>query len=237
MLLSTMLERVLYIAESLSRFGLFVTPWTVARQAPLSMGCPREEYWSGQPFLFPGDLPDPGIGSASPVSPSLAGRFFFYRGTWKAQSYINRAPSILFSPFTASVTKNFSHFPHKTYKATNQKVQGKKRFSAGCKYHIPVIQTFVSSISHSQGLGKNYWDVTQYVGWSSKKLLPKRSKSSEEAAHPPAEAQRAKARIAEGMAKIKHLQKFQCRCCGEGTQTLQVCLFFSSYFICELMTY
>ena len=162
-----MLERVLYIAESLSHFGLFVTPWTVARQAPLSMGCPREEYWSGQPFPFPGDLPDPGIGSASPVSPSLAGRFFFHRGTWKAQSYINRAPSILFSPFTASVTKNFSHFPHKTYRATNQKVQGKKRFSAGCKYHISVIQTFVSSISHSQGLGKNYWDVTHYVGWSS----------------------------------------------------------------------
>ena len=102
-----MLERVLYIAESLSRFGLFVIPWTVPHQAPLSMGCPREEYWSGQPFPSPGDLPDPGIGSASPFSPSLAGRFFYQRGTWEAQSYINRAPSILFSPFTGSVTKNF----------------------------------------------------------------------------------------------------------------------------------
>ena len=39
----------------------FVTPWTVAHQAPLSMGFPRQEYWSGLPFPSPGDLPDPGI--------------------------------------------------------------------------------------------------------------------------------------------------------------------------------
>ena len=43
-------------------------PWTVARQAPLSMGLPREEYWSGLPFPTPGDLPDPGIEPVSPVS-------------------------------------------------------------------------------------------------------------------------------------------------------------------------
>ena len=39
----------------------FVTPWTVAHQAPLSMGFPRQEHWSGLPFPSPGDLPDPGI--------------------------------------------------------------------------------------------------------------------------------------------------------------------------------
>ena len=44
----------------------FVTPWTVARQAPLSMGFPRQECWSGLPFPFRGDLPDPGIESESP---------------------------------------------------------------------------------------------------------------------------------------------------------------------------
>ena len=49
----------------------YVTPWTVACQAPLSMGFPRQEYWSGLPFPFPGDLPDPGIKPASPVSPAL----------------------------------------------------------------------------------------------------------------------------------------------------------------------
>ena len=40
---------------------LFVTLWTVACQAPLSMGFSSQEYWSGLPFPFPGDLPDPGI--------------------------------------------------------------------------------------------------------------------------------------------------------------------------------
>ena len=53
-----------------------VTPWTVAHQALLSMGFPRQEYWSGLPFPSPGDLPDPGIRPASPESPCIAGRFF-----------------------------------------------------------------------------------------------------------------------------------------------------------------
>ena len=47
-------------AQSLSRVRLFATPWTVACQVPLSMGLPRQEYWSGLPFPSPGDLPDPG---------------------------------------------------------------------------------------------------------------------------------------------------------------------------------
>ena len=53
--------------KSLSCVQLFVTPWTVARQAPLSMGFSRQEYWSGLPFPSPGDLPNPGIelGSAA----------------------------------------------------------------------------------------------------------------------------------------------------------------------------
>ena len=44
-----------------------MTPWTVARQAPLSMGFPRQEYWSGLPFPSPGDLPNPGIEPRSPA--------------------------------------------------------------------------------------------------------------------------------------------------------------------------
>ena len=55
---------------------LFVTPRTVAHQAPLSMGFPRQEYWSGLPFHSPGDLPNPRIKPTSLVSPALAGRFF-----------------------------------------------------------------------------------------------------------------------------------------------------------------
>ena len=51
----------------LSRVQLFATPWTVARQAPLSMGFSRQEYWSGLPFPSPGDLPNPGIEPGSPA--------------------------------------------------------------------------------------------------------------------------------------------------------------------------
>ena len=53
--------------KSLSRVRLFVTPWTGAYQASLSMGFSRQEYWSGVPFPSPGDLPDPGIKPGSPT--------------------------------------------------------------------------------------------------------------------------------------------------------------------------
>ena len=49
------------VCKSLSRVLLFETPWTVALQGPLSVGFPRQEYWSGLPLPSPGDLPDPGI--------------------------------------------------------------------------------------------------------------------------------------------------------------------------------
>ena len=63
---------------------LCVTLWTVAQQAPLSMGFPRQEYWSGLPCPLPGDLPDPGIKPASLMSPALAGRFFTTSAMWEA---------------------------------------------------------------------------------------------------------------------------------------------------------
>ena len=53
--------------KSLSRVRVFETPWTVVRQAPLSMGFSRQEYWSGLPFPSPGDLPNPGIEPGSPA--------------------------------------------------------------------------------------------------------------------------------------------------------------------------
>ena len=52
----------------LSRVRLFVSPWTVAYQAALSMGFSRQDYWNGLPFLSPGDLLNPGI---EPQSPTL----------------------------------------------------------------------------------------------------------------------------------------------------------------------
>ena len=53
--------------KSFSHVWLFATPWTVSHQAPLSMGFSRQEYWSGLPFLSPGDLPDPGMEPMSPA--------------------------------------------------------------------------------------------------------------------------------------------------------------------------
>ena len=73
----------------LSRFShvrLFATLWTVARQAPLSMGFSRQEYWSGLPRLPPGGLPDPGTEAAS-LSPALAGGLFTTGTTWEAQDF------------------------------------------------------------------------------------------------------------------------------------------------------
>ena len=70
----------------LSHIQLFLTPWTIAGQAPLSMEFSRQEYWSRLPFLPPEDLPNPGIKPASPEFPALAGRFFIISTIWEAQS-------------------------------------------------------------------------------------------------------------------------------------------------------
>ena len=59
------------------------TPWTLACQAPLSIGFSRKEYWSGLPFPNPEDLPDPGIKPASLTSPILAGNFY-HCAIWEA---------------------------------------------------------------------------------------------------------------------------------------------------------
>ena len=65
-------QMILYMYNSVcktrvSHVQLSVTPWPVARQAPLSMEFSRQDYWSGLPFPSPGDLPDPGIEPGSPA--------------------------------------------------------------------------------------------------------------------------------------------------------------------------
>ena len=67
-----------------SRVPLCETLWTLAHQAPLSVGFSREEYWSGLPGPPPGDPPDPGIELVSLVSPALAGTVFTTCATWEA---------------------------------------------------------------------------------------------------------------------------------------------------------
>ena len=70
--------------SSFSHVRLSETPWTVACQAPLSLGFSRQEYWSGLLCPPPGDLPDPGIEPASLMSPTLEGGFFTTSGPWEA---------------------------------------------------------------------------------------------------------------------------------------------------------
>ena len=73
-----------YVLSRFSHVQLFAILWTVAHQAPLSMGFSRQEYWSGLSYPPPGDLPNPGIKPASLMSPALAGGFFTTRATWEA---------------------------------------------------------------------------------------------------------------------------------------------------------
>ena len=71
-----------------SRVGLCATLGTVARQAPLSMGFSRQEYWSGLPCPPPGELPDPGVELVSLVSPILAGGVFITCDSWEGPTII-----------------------------------------------------------------------------------------------------------------------------------------------------
>ena len=66
----------------------FATLWTVAHQAPLSIGFFRQQHWSELPCPPPGDLSNPGIKPKSLTSPVLAGRFFTTSATWEARTYI-----------------------------------------------------------------------------------------------------------------------------------------------------
>ena len=68
---------------------LFVTPWSVASQVPLSVRFSRQEYWSGLPFPSSGDFSDPGTEPTSLECPALAGGFFTTSATWEAQRVDN----------------------------------------------------------------------------------------------------------------------------------------------------
>ena len=82
-------------AQSLSCLWLFVTPWTVACQAPLSVEFSRQEYWRGLPFPILGDLSCPGIKLASPVSPALASGFFTIEPPRKPHQWLHIVFNVL----------------------------------------------------------------------------------------------------------------------------------------------
>ena len=80
----------------LSHVCLFVTLWTVAQQAPLTMGFSRQEYWSGLPFPSSGNLPNLGIKPTSLMSPALSGGFFTTSAAWEALVINNTVINIVY---------------------------------------------------------------------------------------------------------------------------------------------
>ena len=83
-----------------------------SHKAPLSMGFPKQEYWSGLPSLPPGDLPDPGIKPTSLKSPVLAGGFFTTSATWEAhdmlQGILNRMKETIGNTLAAPELKDIT---------------------------------------------------------------------------------------------------------------------------------
>ena len=75
---------VVRMRSHFSQVRLVATRWTVAHQAPLSMGFPRYEYWGGLPCPSPRNLPNPGVKTTSHTSLALAGEFFTISTTWEA---------------------------------------------------------------------------------------------------------------------------------------------------------
>ena len=88
--------------------------WTVACQVPLSMGSSRQEYWSGLPCPFPGDLPSPGTEPVSLMFPALIGGFFTTDITWEAYSigFTNSLIFTLYSMARQSIISSVSDISH-----------------------------------------------------------------------------------------------------------------------------
>ena len=96
-------------AQSLSRVHLFVTPWTVAHQAPLSMGFSQQEYWSGLSFPPPRDLPNPGI---QLTPPALAGKFFTTEPPGTKDSFKKKMALEHYTSILKKKTWPLTHTPH-----------------------------------------------------------------------------------------------------------------------------
>ena len=111
----------------LSRVRLFATPWTVAHQAPPSVGFFRQEYWSGLPFPSPGDLPNPGI---EPESPALEAEALSSEPPGKP---MNMMLAVAYSCI-AFIIKEMSFYP----------------CFVKCFYHKSILKVKVKSLSHVQ---------------------------------------------------------------------------------------
>ena len=104
-----------------SRVRLFVTLWTAARQASLSMGFSRQEYWSGLPCPPPGGLPNPGTEFPSLLFVAWTGRFFTSSTTWEAPTWPDLPNSQASSPNILLLTRaQFSHVAPRSLPCASQ---------------------------------------------------------------------------------------------------------------------
>ena len=97
----------------LNHVCLLMTPWTVAHQAPLSIGFPRQEYWSGLPRPPSGDLSNPGIEPEFLMARALTGRFFTTSAAWEAQLNYHKAnfsTSRLYTPPNSQSTTHLFYW-------------------------------------------------------------------------------------------------------------------------------
>ena len=118
------------VLSCFSRIWLFVTLWTVAHQAPLSMGFFRQEDWSGLPGPPPGDLPKPGIEPESPMSPTLVGGFFTTSAAWEA--CITPITRLKLNTVVQTIQSNCC-FIKRSFKAMNFR---RKAWACHCSYSI-----------------------------------------------------------------------------------------------------
>ena len=127
------------VVSSLRQVQLFCDPWTVACQAPLSMGSPRKEHWCGYPFPSPGvNLPNPGI---KPESPALAGGFFTTEPPVTTKTKITSMPTDI---HTFLVMCDLNNSKANTLTRTCIQVAAKSIFMADTLKHINVIITSIN---------------------------------------------------------------------------------------------
>ena len=131
-------------AKSLNHVRLFASPWTVARQASLSMGFPRQEYWSGLPCPSLGDVPDPGIKTVPLSSPALAGGFLTTSANWESRhEQLSRSWC---KPKTRRQEKAFSLTAMKREVCLRENIQISDSFW---------LMGFLETFKHKTALGKN----------------------------------------------------------------------------------
>ena len=135
-------------AKSFSCVQLFVSLWTIAHQALLSMEFSRQEFQSGLPFLPPGNLPDPRIEQMSFMSPALGGRFFTTKVTWepKVKELVTQLLSDSLQPHGLQPTRLLcpQNFPGK---------------NTGARCHFPLQGIFLSQGSNPCLQGLLCWQV------------------------------------------------------------------------------